>query len=189
MNKLSDWIISYSWSVQQFIGQFLESVMDWTVRRGTQAAAHIPENAPEMCERALFRIVHLITFYDIPASLIINMDQTGIILFTANNKTYAAKGSRQVTIAGKDEKRAYTLCVATTPAGDILPFQQVWSGKTKQSLPSNRAPGMVEAIASGFDFASADSKKKTSHFSTLKTMKEVSERSIACLSSTPTVTS
>ncbi len=77
MNKLSDWIISYSWSVQQFIGQFLESVMDWTVRRGTQAAAHIPENAPEMCERALFRIVHLITFYDIPASLIINMDQTG----------------------------------------------------------------------------------------------------------------
>lgn len=161
-------------SIQQFIGQFLESVMDWTVRRGTQAAAHIPDDASVVCERALFRIVHLITFYDIPSSLIVNMDQTGIILFMANNKTYAPKGARQVTILGKDEKRAYTLCVATTPSGDILPFQQIWSGKTKQSLPSDRAAGMAEAKELGFDFVTANSKKATSHFSTLKTMKEVS---------------
>ncbi|KIM38062.1 hypothetical protein M413DRAFT_13027 [Hebeloma cylindrosporum] len=158
---------------EQFVGQFLEGVMDWSVRRGTQAAAHIPDDANIVCERALFRIVHLITFYDIPPGLIINMDQTGIILFMANNKMYGPKGASQITIAGKDEKRAYTLCVATTPAGDILPFQQVWSGKTKQSLPSDQAPGMDEAKELGFDFASADSKKTTSHFSTLKTMKEL----------------
>lgn len=75
-------------------------------------------------------------------------------------------------ITGRDEKRAYTLCVRTTPTGAILPFQQVWSGKTRGSLPRANANGMAEAKELGFDFAVADSKKKTSHFSTLKTMKE-----------------
>jgi hypothetical protein len=76
-------------------------------------------------------------------------------------------------VAGQDEKRAYTLCVASTPAGDILPFQQVWSGKTKKALPAATAGGMTEAMELGFDFAVANSPKKTSHYSTLGSMKQV----------------
>lgn len=147
--------------------------MDWTVCSGTRASAHIPSNAVELCERTLYHIVHLINFYDIPPELVINMDQTGVMILMTYNKTYAQKGSKQVDITSQDEKQAYTLCVATTPAGDILPFQQVWSGKTRGSLPSGTASGMKEALENGFHFGAADSKKKTSHFSTLKTMKEV----------------
>lgn len=147
--------------------------MDWSIWSGTRAAAHIPDDAPVICEHALFRIVHLINFYDIPALLVINMDQTGVILLMTKNKTYSQRGGKQVDIAGCDEKRAYTLCVATTPASDILPFQQVWSGKTDKSLPTNDAPGRREANSLGFDFAYANSKKASSHFSTLKTMREV----------------
>lgn len=158
---------------QFYVRQFISSVMDWTLRRGTRAAAHIPANAFELCERALYRIVHLINFYDIPPELVINMDQTGVMVLMTHNKTYAQKGAKQIDIAGRDEKRAYTLCVATTPAGNILPFQQVWSGKTNVSLPKANTHGMEEAIESGFHFGIADSKKKTSHFSTLKSMKEV----------------
>ena len=44
------------------------------------------------------------------------MDQTGVILMM-NKRTYEKKGSRDVTIAHHEEKRAYTLCVAGTPAG------------------------------------------------------------------------
>jgi hypothetical protein len=74
----------------------------------------------------------------------------------------------------KDEKRAYTLLVASTADGDFLPFQQVWAGATERSLPSRHAPRMQDALERGFDFTFAKSTKKTSHFSTLKTMKEVS---------------
>jgi len=150
--------------------------MDWSVRQGTRAAAHIPDDAPVLCERTVFRLVHLISFYDIPPELLINMDQTGVIILMSKNTTYAEKGSRQVDVAGRDEKRAYTLCVATTPAGNILPFQQVWSGKTWQSLPIQDAEGMSEAWEHGFDFAFANSPKYSSHFSTVKTMKKVSVR-------------
>lgn len=146
--------------------------MDWSVRRGTQAAAHILANMSEVCKRTVFRIVHLIHFYNLPPELIIGMDQTGVIILMAHNKTYAPKGSSQVDIAGRDEKRAYTLCVGTTLTGAILLFQQVWSGKTRGSLPTVNAKGMDKAIEFGFDFTTADSKKQTSHFSMLKTMKE-----------------
>lgn len=76
-------------------------------------------------------------------------------------------------IIAKDEKRAFTLLVASTPDGTFLPFQQVWAGASAQSLPSANAHGMSEARANGFDFTFAKSDKKGSHFSTLKTMKEV----------------
>lgn len=146
--------------------------MNWTVRHGTRAAAHIPDNAAELCERSLFRVFHLLFYYDIPLKLLINMDQTGILILLATLRTYHDKGARQIDIAGKDEKRAYTLCVATSADGNILPFQQVWSGKTKGSLPSANAPGYLEATQLGIKFTTANSLKKTSHFSTLKTMKE-----------------
>ena len=74
----------------------------------------------------------------------------------------------------KDEKCAYTLLVASTADGDFLPFQQVWAGASERSLPSRHAHQMQDAFERGFDFTFAKSTKKTSHFSTLKTMKEVS---------------
>ncbi|KAJ7084664.1 hypothetical protein C8R44DRAFT_894109 [Mycena epipterygia] len=157
---------------ETYTGGFLQSVMNWSVRHGTHAASHVPDDAPALCEKVFFRLVHLINYYDIPPSLIVNMDQTGVLLLIANNKTYDEKGTRQVDIYGRDEKRAYTLAVASTPSGNILPFQQIWSGASKRSLPADDATGMAEAKALGFHFAFAKSKKKTSHFSTFKTMDE-----------------
>ncbi|KAJ6458505.1 hypothetical protein C8R45DRAFT_942718 [Mycena sanguinolenta] len=86
--------------------------------------------------------------------------KTGVMLMVANNKTYNPKGSRQVDIHGRDEKRAYSLLVASTPTGKLLPFQQVWSGKTKGSLPHDFAAGIPAAKKHGFHFAFAQSKKR-----------------------------
>ena len=77
-------------------------------------------------------------------------------------------------IVAKDEKCAFTLLVASTTDRDFLPFQKVWARALEQSLPSKNASRMQDALDRGFDFAFAKSDKKTSHFSTLKTMKEVS---------------
>jgi hypothetical protein len=48
------------------------------------------------------------------------------------------------------------------------------AGATDQSTPSARAPCMSDALEHGFDFTFTKSEKnKRSHYSTLKTMKEV----------------
>ena len=113
--------------------------------------------------------------------LIVNLDQLGNVLWAGNNTTYHTKGAKQVDIIGNDEKRAYTLVVASSAAGNMLLFQQVWSGKMAKSLPKAlpvSAASMDRAKEIGIHFAFAESLKKTSHFSILKTMKEVSEEVI-----------
>ncbi|KAJ7635947.1 hypothetical protein DFH06DRAFT_919000, partial [Mycena polygramma] len=47
------------------------------------------------------------------------------------------------------------------------------SGATAASLPKKDADGYQEAMDRGFHFTFAASKKRTSHFSTLKTMREL----------------
>lgn len=102
------------------------------------------------------------------------MDQTGILYLPGYQFTYEVKGSDQVSVIGKDEKCGYTLCVATAADGTILPFQQVCGGKTKASKPDAKSEGYDDAQAFGFQFAFAASEKsRNSHYSTLKTMKEV----------------
>jgi hypothetical protein len=108
------------------------------------------------------------------SQLNVNMDQIGNHILPSSGRTFHDRGAEQVNIVAKDEKRAYTLLVASTANGDFLPFQQVWAGASERSLPSPNAPRMQDALDRGFDFAFAKSAKKTSHFSTLKTMKEVS---------------
>ncbi|KAK6980814.1 hypothetical protein R3P38DRAFT_2808824 [Favolaschia claudopus] len=40
---------------EKFVRSFLESILDWSSRKATRAAKHIPENAGELCERTFFR--------------------------------------------------------------------------------------------------------------------------------------
>ncbi|KAF8223555.1 hypothetical protein L208DRAFT_1381416 [Tricholoma matsutake] len=118
-----------------YVGQFFETVMKWSVQAGTKAAVQILDDWKILYECILHPIVYLVKEYDIPAWLVINFDQMGLLLLTSKNKTYDQQGAKDVKIAGKGEKQAYRLCIASTPAGDFLPFQLVWAGKTSRSLP------------------------------------------------------
>ncbi|CAK5275046.1 unnamed protein product [Mycena citricolor] len=158
---------------ERFVRSFLESTLDWSTRAATRAAKHIPDNASELCERTFFRLVHAIESEHIPAKLIINYDQTGMYLLPNNSQTFEQRGAKQVSVVAKDEKRAYTLGIATACDGSILPLEQVWGGATNRSLPKATADGFADGKTRGFHFTFAASDKRTSHFSTIKTMKEL----------------
>jgi hypothetical protein len=102
------------------------------------------------------------------------MDQIGNYVLLSNSRTFHTRGAKQVDIVAKDEKRACTLTVGSSMSGVFLPFQQIWGGATDKVRPSVQALRMADAIERGFDFTFAKSMKKGSHYSTLKTMKEVS---------------
>ncbi|KAJ6554851.1 hypothetical protein B0H19DRAFT_1294878, partial [Mycena capillaripes] len=161
--------------LENYVRTFLDSTLNWTSRKATRAAKHIAENASELCERTFFRLAHAIEHQDIPAKLIINYDQTGVYIHPNSSQTFELRGSKQVSTSGNDEKRAYTLGVASDMSGGLLPLEQVWAGMSKGSLPTADADGYQEAIDRGFHFTFAASKKRTSHFSTEKTMEELIE--------------
>ncbi|KAI0689287.1 hypothetical protein BC835DRAFT_1308424 [Cytidiella melzeri] len=122
---------------EKYVRTFLQSVMNYTPRQATRAAAHIPPDAADVCERTFFCLVYAMKWENIPACLTVNVDQMGMYILPSNSRTFHNKGANQVDAVAKDEKRAYTLLVASTPAGDILPFQQVWGQAPTQ--PPSRA--------------------------------------------------
>ncbi|KAH7905739.1 hypothetical protein BJ138DRAFT_964080, partial [Hygrophoropsis aurantiaca] len=136
-----------------WVRKFLYDKLRWTIRMGTRAAQKLPPNVDEVCREQFLRlaltirdgIIHSAAFY-------VNIDQTNVVYQPTNSRTYEQVGSKQVAIIGQEEKRAFTLVVGISAAGDLLPFQAIYCGKTKRSLPSANAAGYDEAMQLGFKF-------------------------------------
>ncbi|KZT31644.1 hypothetical protein SISSUDRAFT_963577, partial [Sistotremastrum suecicum HHB10207 ss-3] len=127
--------------------------MKWSLRRATRAAHKFPANVDEVCENAGYRMAAAIRDLNIPdGSFLVNMDQTQIVYAMGPEGTWNERGVKQVTVSGKDEKRAFTLCVGVSASGEALPFQAVFAGKTKASCPSSQSPAYESAMQRGIQF-------------------------------------
>ena len=107
----------------------------------TTGKVQIPEGAKrEAGLQHHYRIATIAEKYNIPPSLILNSDQTPSKYVTVGRTTMAPKNSNRVGLAGSDDKRSITLTLTVTLDGKILPFQIIYGGKTKQSLPKVTFP-------------------------------------------------
>jgi DDE superfamily endonuclease len=144
---------------ESWVRKFLSMKLNWTMRSGTRAAQKLPANVDEVCREQFLRLALTLRdgVIDHPAFLV-NIDQTNIIYQATNSSTYEEKGSKQVSIVGQEEKRAFTLVVGISAAGHLLPFQAIYGGKTQRSVPSNRAARRAEADALGIklEFSNTD---------------------------------
>ncbi|KAG8720050.1 hypothetical protein FRC09_010184 [Ceratobasidium sp. 395] len=99
----------------------------------------------------------------VPECCIVNADQTQVVYNSSDQKTWNATGERQIPVVGIEDKRAFTLLVSASLAGDVLPFQAIYTGKTKRSVPDSNSPGYSEAIELGFllDYSNSDNYRST----------------------------
>ncbi len=74
---------------------------------------------------------------DIPDELIFNADQTPSKYVATSKVTMAKRNSKHVPIKGGGDKRAITITIIESLSGEFLPFQIIYKGKTKRSLPIN----------------------------------------------------
>ncbi|KAF9505203.1 hypothetical protein BS47DRAFT_1378299 [Hydnum rufescens UP504] len=124
-----------------FIQHFLHSHLHWTMHTSTQAAQKTPQNWEALCEDMFMHLVYHIKMYNILPELVINADQTGVCLIPAGNKTWAPTGSKQVAVFAKEEKRQFTLMVASSAAGNMVPFQAIIKGRTTREMGILWTPG------------------------------------------------
>ena len=82
----------------------------------------------------------MVQTYNIPDELIININQTPSEYVPTSSVTMAEKNLKPVSKQGADDKCAITLTLATTLSGDMLPFQMIYTGKTKRSSPTAEFP-------------------------------------------------
>ena len=106
-----------------------------------------PELHQEIQEAYLYSLVKKIEENDIPASLVLNLDQAPSKFVPGCNKTLAKKGSKTVSIAGSADKRMITATFVITLSEDFLPIQLIYGGKTKKSIPAVKFPDEFHVTA------------------------------------------
>ena len=115
--------------------------MGFKRRLRTTGKVEIPEGARKEAELLfLHNIVSVVERYEIPDSLIMNLDQTPLKYIPAMNHTLAKRNSKSVAIVGSTDKRSITGTFVITLDGRFLPMQLIYGGKTQQSLPRFKFP-------------------------------------------------
>ena len=101
----------------------------------------IPEGALKEIKMLFHHdIVIKVEKFNIPDSLIINLDQTPTKYVPSGRTTLAKKNSKTGTIKGSTDKRTITATFAISIRGDFLPMQLIYGGKTKKYLPRFKFP-------------------------------------------------
>ncbi|KAF8988989.1 hypothetical protein BDQ17DRAFT_1434762 [Cyathus striatus] len=155
---------------ESFVLKFLHCALGWSLHRATHAGRKIPANADEILWKAFLHMAHVIKEYDITTPvLIVNGDQTQVILSPGSGMTYAEIGSSQVSTVGADDKRAFTTFINISADGTLLPFQAIYQGSTTWSLQSQNANQMEDAKCLNFLF---EISKTDTYWSTQETMKD-----------------
>ena len=114
-------------------------------RRKTTGKALIPAGAQKEAElKFSYQIVGQVENCQIPASLIINFDQTPSkcvqVSSMALEKKGTTNGTTNVPISGVDDKRPITATFAITLDKTFSPMQLIYKRKTNQSLPKVNFP-------------------------------------------------
>ena len=105
-------------------------------RATTKANKQLCEEKFQKVKRSyLNQIASIVHIHNIPAELVMNLDQTGINLVPAGNWTTAPQGSRRVALAGVGNKRQVTATFACTLSGAFLNMQLLYQGKTNRCHP------------------------------------------------------
>ncbi|KAG8695976.1 hypothetical protein FRC09_008822 [Ceratobasidium sp. 395] len=152
---------------REFVRAFLRRQLGWSLRKATRAAQKYPSDVNTVLLHAFLLFARVVRDEEVPAACIVNADQTQVVYNAGGHSTWNPSGERQVHILGNEEKRAFTLLVAASLSGEILPFQAIYGGKTSRSLPDSNTRGHAEARKLGFllDFSGSET-----YWSTMTTM-------------------
>ncbi|KAJ7196687.1 hypothetical protein GGX14DRAFT_672342 [Mycena pura] len=158
---------SYFKVSDSFCRTFLRKALGWSERKATKAAQKLPRNWEDQCERAILRRAQMIKAEDIPAELIVNSDQTGVVYSPGGKLTWTPRGSRQVAVIGAEERRAFTALLAISGSGEVLPIQAIFTGLTSESCPKSNAENYKDCIDAKFRFRPSGTKTYWSNHETM----------------------
>jgi ribosomal protein S21 len=126
--------------VDKPVARRLLSRMSYVKRRGTTKAKVTPADFELLKQQFLEDIRTVVAFEQIPDGLILNWDHTGLNYVPTSSWTLEIKGAKKVPIAAIDDKRQLTAVFTCSLAGDFLPAQVIYGGKTPACLPKTAFP-------------------------------------------------
>ena len=119
----------------KFWAKYLLRRLGFVKRRSSTKAKVSASNFALLQEQFSYDAKVLIDMMEIPGSLVIIWDQTGIQYVPVSQWTMEREGMKRIEIAGNQDKRQITAVFGVTMDGNFLPPQLVYAGKTPKCLP------------------------------------------------------
>ena len=116
--------------------------------KGTTVVKVLPSNFEKLKKQFLSDVCSTVVMEDIAEELIINWDQTGLKYVLVSNWIFADKGSKQVEIAGLDDKRQLTVLLSCTMKVNCFPCKSFMPAKHQLVYPKSTIP-MIGIIKYG----------------------------------------
>lgn len=136
---------------ESFTRKFLKRYCNMVPRSSTRAAQKTPPDAGDKLYEMWLRLALGCRDSGVRhGDLIINFDQTNVVVADNSARTFDVRGSKQVGVTGKEEKRSWTAVNAISAAGHMLPTQIIMKGVTVRSLPSPSSPDYDQSLRIGF---------------------------------------
>eukprot|EP00661_Eupelagonemidae_sp_cell13_P005367 gene5367-603_t len=105
----------------------------------TTGHQHLPKDIEAQKQRFHRAVTRIVLEHSIPLDLIINFDETGNLLIPLVAHTFAPKGVEKVVIQGSEEKRAETITVGVSAAGEKVPPQKICPNiRNRLGLPASQ---------------------------------------------------
>lgn len=114
--------------------------MGFVKRRRSTAIKMTVVNFEAVKEQFLLDIKAVVEMEDIPPEQFFNWDQTVISIVPGSSWTMEMKDSKRVETVGISDKRQITAVLCCTLAGESLPRQLIYKGKTTACLPQHKFP-------------------------------------------------
>ena len=140
---------------------FLRKYLQWTWRASTAAAQGTPPNAHTLIDDMLLRIAYLCRAHNVPPDRFFMADETFAHLTPNRRFTYAPVGSKEVHVAGMQDKAGVTVMVTLPAAGTMLPMQAITKGATQQSLRKFTDGSGFTQVGGGFQAEAKSGKAKS----------------------------
>ena len=115
--------------------------MGYVKRKANSKVKVVAENFKEHRVNFLCEINGIVIMEEIPSSLILNWDHTGLKYVPVSSWTMALQDSKKVSLAGIDNKGQITGVFAITLDGNLLPPQLIYQRTTSACLPRVKCPG------------------------------------------------
>ena len=118
--------------------KFLHS-MGWVDRAITKASHKLPDGHVQLTEKSAMRLAWVVFTYHVRKDMVINLDETGVILVPARSRRLAPQGVKNVACVGNRDRRQVTSTPAANVLGEKLMLQVIFQGKSVRSPSANRA--------------------------------------------------
>ena len=115
---------------QNVVNEFYRKI-GLTMRQGTGCYGKKvqPDEVAGLRELQMYRLLYVVVTENVPAKLVFQMDETGVMLLPFSKKGRAQSGASEVKWHGCNEKRQFTLSPIIDGENELVrPCQMIWGG-------------------------------------------------------------